>query len=330
MVDPVDAWGGDERYYSGPGFRNDGDEVSRNWEQTLKRHDPGVESAVQRAVQRWNQQVRKCLITETGLHLDGRRVSVHVVSGASPRLSAILSDSQGRQALTLQRALLEGVVDGMAFMTETRELVRDSEGALIGAVQPEELLNVHDTARAWLNWADDNDVSKKFVDVPEDLFGAYRDNYSKVEVYWLPIAIFAAGRNIPVEALTVVVLAHELAHAYTHCGRDIDGFDWGTGAFEDTHVAVVEGLAQFYTALVCYHLRDSLPAAEVAFDTLLKSQHPIYHAHKTWIKGAGRHSGEVVRTGMVECRRTAQPMDKPQFDAVISSVTARLATADST
>ena len=31
-----------------------------------------------------------------------------------------------------------------------------------------------------------------------------------------------------VEALTYVVLAHELAHAYTHLGRDIDGNAWDT------------------------------------------------------------------------------------------------------
>ena len=54
-----------------------------------------------------------------------------------------------------------------------------------------------------------------------------------------------------VEALTVVVAAHELSHAYTHLGRDIDGRCWDTEAFAHAETGMVEGLAQFYTALIC-------------------------------------------------------------------------------
>ena len=120
-------------------------------------------------------------------------------------------------------------------------------------------------------------------------------------LFWLPIGIFAVMNRIPIEAMTVVVLAHELAHAYTHLGHDIDGLDWRTDEFAGTHIAVIEGLAQFYTHIVGGNLSSLIPAAQTAFDTLLQRQHPIYRTHETWIAEAGAHSrgGSAYRHGGV-------------------------------
>ena len=44
-----------------------------------------------------------------------------------------------------------------------------------------------------------------------------------------------------------------------------------------------------------------MPAALAAFETLLGKQSNLYRAHLEWIEDY-EHGGEVVRTGMIECR----------------------------
>ncbi len=43
--------------------------------------------------------------------------------------------------------------------------------------------------------------------------------------------MIAAMLDVTIEDLTLVVLAHELTHGYTHIGRDIDGIQWNDRAF---------------------------------------------------------------------------------------------------
>ena len=45
------------------------------------------------------------------------------------------------------------------------------------------------------------------------------------------MAMVAPMIDVAIEDLTVVVLIHELAHGYTHIGRDIDGTSWDDTAF---------------------------------------------------------------------------------------------------
>jgi hypothetical protein len=115
------------------------------------------------------------------------------------------------------------------------------------------------------------------------------------------IGIMAAALNLQVEALTIVVLAHELAHAYTHLGRDIDNEKWDTEAFAGADLEIIEGLAQFYTMVVCHRLGSRAPAAESAFRALLAKQVGPYKAHESWVED-DEHGGEIVRVAMIECR----------------------------
>ena len=322
MVEQVDQWGAPERYYAGQGIDASRGPVSASWEESLVRVAPGCEETVRRAVERWHRLVRQHLVTETGLQLRRRRVPIEIRPGLPPSLEKSLAGDEGIEEVMLNRPLLDAVVGGVGFMAEARDSVRNREGAIVGAAQPDELRNVRDTAKAWLAWADENDLSKRFGEIREDVFGAYMFNLRVVRIHWLPIGIYALMNDIPIDAMTVVVLAHELAHAYTHRGRDIDGFDWSTEQFAKTHIAVLEGLAQFYTQLVCRNLRASMPAAETAFDTLLRHQHPMYQVHKMWMAKAGAHSGEAVRTGMVDCRRANEPMDPLQFAEAVTAAAA--------
>lgn len=45
----------------------------------------------------------------------------------------------------------------------------------------------------------------------------------RIELYWMAHALFASAFGVRIEDLALVTLTHELAHAYTHLGRDIDG-----------------------------------------------------------------------------------------------------------
>jgi hypothetical protein len=138
---------------------------------------------------------------------------------------------------------------------------------------------------------------------PVDCLGAYFFHKPVVEIYWMPIGFAAARYEIDVEALTYVVLAHELAHAYTHLGFDIDGHRWDTDSFARTSGYVVEGLAQYYARAVCRNVAARYPAGLGAFEALLEHQKPgPYADFEDWTRGL-RDPGEHMRRAMLECRK---------------------------
>ena len=93
------------------------------------------------------------------------------------------------------------------------------------------------------------------------------------------IGLIAQILGLDTEDLTVIVLAHELAHAYTHRAQDIDGKAWDTTGFAKSGHDLKEGLAQYYTAQVCDRLAASAPNVKIAYETLLRFQPPAYHTH---------------------------------------------------
>lgn len=125
-----------------------------------------------------------------------------------------------------------------------------------------------------------------------------RESY--IELYWAVIGLVARAIGTDVEDLAVVVLAHELAHAYTHVGCDIDGESWSSSAFCAADRALTEGLAQYYTFRVCDKIKMQLPGVLGAFDTLLQEQPKPYQAHRPWLQD---NTPEQVRLAMLQTRR---------------------------
>lgn len=142
---------------------------------------------------------------------------------------------------------------------------------------------------------------KVLTRIEEDTLGAYFFKRKRIEIYWVAIGIYAAQLEVSVEGLTLVTLAHELAHAYTHLGKDIDGVEWNTKAFANTDLHIVEGMAQFYTRAICRKLQSRIPSALQAFETLLEHQSPEYVEFQGWAEKS-RHQGEIVRFSMIQCR----------------------------
>jgi hypothetical protein len=150
------------------------------------------------------------------------------------------------------------------------------------------------------------------------------------------IGIMSGVLGVSVEALTVVVLAHELAHAYSHLGRDIDSGRWDTEAFARAEMPIAEGIAQFYTEAVCRKFEERFPAAGQAYRGLLEFQPGPYRVHEKWAdpeikvakKNEADRAGEVVRSGLIECRKTTIT-SYPEFESRLRASHERLLRAAS-
>lgn len=103
-----------------------------------------------------------------------------------------------------------------------------------------------------------------------------------------------------VEDLAIVVLTHELAHAYTQLGADIDGRRWAAASFAKAETELKEGLAQYYTERVLRRVERRYGGALKVFLDLVPRQPEPYRAFQPW---AEKSSPEAVRRAMLEVRR---------------------------
>ena len=115
------------------------------------------------------------------------------------------------------------------------------------------------------------------------------------------------------EDLAVVVLGHELGHAYTHQGADIEGHRWPTGFFTGTAPELLEGLAQYFTVQICRRVGNQCPNAERAYEVLLQHQPGPYHEQEKWAS----YRGEEIRLALLRCRRSSHPETHDQLRSLL-------------
>jgi len=136
----------------------------------------------------------------------------------------------------------------------------------------------------------------------KDVFGCYFFKDSRVELYYIPLIIFSQLHQLPLESLIVVVLAHELAHAYHHIGLDTDGFSWNS--MDKTELEIVEGLAQYYTALFAEEQELTYPNIKSTYLKLLEFQSGPYCVHEDWLSHAKKehikHAFNVTRRNSIK------------------------------
>ena len=188
-----------------------------------------------------------------------------------------------------------------------------------------------DHARNLLNWLDRFDPIDWIYqnagwkhapkEVLDDVLGVYRcepsgtsdrktPNPARIEVYWACVGLCASLLDRPTEALAIVVITHELAHAYTQLGSDIEGYRWRVEEFWKAERSLIEGLAQYYTERVLTRLASrGAPFAEAleTFTSLLQHQSVEYTHYQDWTdhpSSASDADQEAVRTAMLEARRT--------------------------
>lgn len=273
---------------------------------------PDAEDRVNRSFKQWNQIVRDHIRNETGLKLsdgDSRyAIPVKVVPGFPLPLAKLIDQYRDpiMWRLIIGQPKVGGLIDGLNFLlqsweqfetwTSLPEAAKDGRPALDRA-----LAITHSLQQAALA----KKVMEQIQAIHDDILGVYRfspGQGSAVDLYWLPIALGAAMLDVRIEDLTVVVLIHELAHGYTHIGRDIDGACWSDIGFGESELDVTEGLAQFYTEVVSERLASRTPNLLSAYQALLKLQSGPYLAHKDWIKGSSRQMGETVRFTLIAAR----------------------------
>lgn len=248
-------------------------------------------------------------------------VPVRLFPGLPTPLKDIeLTDEEaGAMIIGRWRPALEKLSDGAAGVEEMRKAVKSRpQAARLLEPWALDLRPAEDLARGLLAVVEEHDPLKKILAVKQDILGVYRFPSSlkkdrpdldltglvSIELYWAVIGLVAQHLGTPVEALAVVVLAHELAHAYTHLGRDIDGHRWNTHSFAGSGPGLVEGLAQYYTERVCRRLREQYSDAWDAYEALLKRQPGDYQSHRVhgW---TDCYRPEEVRLALIGIRRQA-------------------------
>jgi hypothetical protein len=92
---------------------------------------------------------------------------------------------------------------------------------------------------------------------------------------------------------------HELIHGYTHIGFDKDGNIWHTDAFGSSDLRIIEGLAEYYSELLC---NDYFDFVLEPFYRLQEHAGEEYNAYKEWFNKQERDKYEKVRQLLLICR----------------------------
>ena len=277
-----------------------------------------TEDKVRQAKDRFNARVRDALRRETRLsfHRDERtnvNVPIHVLPGLPEPLQPLdkqTIDDKYRIALLLApyRRELTSIRD------KGRVLAQNLWPLLAQDPAGQALLRGHDDIDGAVQHADfllrvlsEFELTRFILQVNSDVLGIYRykvrphfdEPEPKIELYWGVIGLIARDLGVDAEDLTCVVLAHELAHAYTHVGSDAYDHWWNTAGFHAAEHELAEGLAQFYALLVCKRIADTSPAPLAAFSALVPKHPPAYKTHQRW----EQYTPEHVRLAMLEVRR---------------------------
>ena len=252
---------------------------------------------------------------ETEANLPGAQVPVEIAPGHPAILENISFPDDFERILLLgrYRSFLEQAVNSMPPLTQLRKALaqRQAPEAWLLATESE-IVTVETWASTLLKILDDHDTLKIILAVDEDCLGVYQYdasdfiaeqtavNKAAIRLYWGVIGLVSQWMGCSPDDLAIVVLVHELAHAYTQLGADIQGWRWPAPAFAASETAVKEGLAQYYTDRVLRRLERRYPAALKVYEAMLLGQPVAYRTHQPWVKD---FSPEAVRLAMLEVRR---------------------------
>ena len=305
------AFGDESHHYTRPtglarSQRRFSPEEEQLW-RLLDEFEPGLQDRVARAVRQWNTILRDYLRAETGLRLsigaEHQAVPIRIVDGLPLPLREALFDLALPELmpLFLRTPLLQQTSTGLSFLEKHFDAAIGFAGDP-GSPTAEEVRRTRGLVEVLVERLGKHVLFKRLQGIHQDVLGAYFFRAPEVQLYWMAIGLVSRLLRVPSEMLTVVVLAHELTHAYTHVGRDIDGNRWATGQMAGTDLDIVSGLAQFYTEVLCKkRLSARLPGAGKAFDKLLELQSGPYLVHEGWSEG-GNPAGEAVRFALIGTR----------------------------
>lgn len=259
------------------------------------------------AVSSANQNIRTSIRDETGLKFsekgDRQGPTIAVVDGLPSPLAQLLEEFPDPVLweLILNGETLRSTQTGLQLLNSNFNLLTDFRKRNNIVLSHNEFQGTCGFVDALIRWLDSVAIKERFKKINHDVMGAYFFRKRRIEIYWLPISIVARLLEVSVEGLTIVVLAHELLHAYTHVGSDHAGEQWDTETFANSDDRIVEGLAQFYTRAISRKLEGRIPGVVNAFEKLLTIQSPAYTCFSEWTDQRER-AGEIIRFSMIGCR----------------------------
>ncbi|MCS3921321.1 hypothetical protein Q2T83_18325 (plasmid) [Fervidibacter sacchari] len=277
--------------------------------QLLESTAEGAKGEVERAKEKWRQQIQDLVRNLTGLRLthihspkETVKLSIRVDAGLPKKVVEKIKSDVGqmeliRELLSFHKAALTALRDNCkelltnSLFDKLRDLGWSKAESYRSTI--ESTLKV---AEELLREAEQAQVIRKILEIDEDVLGEYSPegfHSGKITLYWMVIGAVARWLGVSVEGLTVVVLTHEMVHAYTHLGTDIDGLRCCV-CFLKAKPAVREGLAQYFTHEVLNVLRvRGHEEFWRAYERLLKHQGGPYREHENWLKN--EYTPEVVR-----------------------------------
>lgn len=300
-----------------------------------------TEEKVKKARDKFNNKIREALRRETRLAFRSEEnrsggVPIQLAPGLPSPLIPFdkqTIDDKHRLALMLApyRQTLSGLRD-TASVAESQlvpELRKSPTASVLLDGRERHFEPTRQYADYLLQKLKEFELTRFILRVDEDVLGVYRyrlpragydEPEPKIELYWGVIGLVARDLSVDIEDLTVVILAHELAHAYTHVGLDADDHCWPSDNFKESAHELKEGLAQFYTQLVCDRLKNTSPGPQKVFEALLPQQPAAYQTHIRW----SEYSPEHVRLAMLETRRARSTNQLSSFERCLEGARRQL------
>lgn len=334
------SWGVD-KYYGEYSAQNGNDKEQMHaqmaWQSALSSVNTDAKNQVIQAKDKWNSRVRELLRNETGLKFlrnefveikqqepetknqppadeSMKKAPIKIVDGFPPPLARYFEDIMSDADILLRHQDFARAKTTLDFAETNFERLLQYSRNNTSYVTLQELKDVSGFLDGLVICADRFNLIDRILRIDEDCLGAYFYRRPEIHIYWLPIAILAQSSPLAdIESLTFIILAHELAHAYTHQGKDIDGNDWNTEHFAHCDTIIVEGIAQYYTLQLCKRMRSQSSRFEKTFNWMLEKQSEPYTRFGKWIEKddkvkQNKQHGEVIRDVMMQSRR------KPLFD----------------
>lgn len=282
--------------------------------------DPGMESRVRSCAERFRDRVRDSVKDAFMFTLGGRGVARHSVGLSCKRGDAVLEaisfhgDALGT-ALSAYRESIAGGLSCLERLEAARSSLQGEAGAALDAMYP------GDDSSAVRNFLVALDARTQRAGVVEcllslrnDYLGAYEpaERSGHIVLHWGLIGLVAPRFGVSVEAMTLMVLAHEYAHALSHLGLDANGDHWELGSYLRADRHVHEGLANYFSEVALAASADWwFQEALVALRSLVQKQEPPYREFLHWQKDL-KAKPEAVRAAL-RMARTMPRVDAEEF-----------------
>ena len=318
------AWGSSDHYYGKYKIPSTNDTSRTKWDKIIEflpydnrsswsGRGSFVWERVESTVNKWNPTIQDMLQNETSLQLK-RAVPIKVTDNIPEPFNIAVPENIFQLILMMNIPLISKTMRGIEFVdnnyTELAEQFQTSNHLV-----SQNEINKFKTFIDEL-WKDIfySSVLDHIWNIEEDVLGAYYFLIPEIHMHWMVIGVMSSFHDIPIEAITIVTLAHELAHVYMHLGRDDDGKYWDTEALAATDFTVVESIAHYYTETISKKLSLQIPEIESACRELYGED----KFRRSWSVMLGDNSldSEVVRACIIECRSRGEILEY-QFQRIL-------------